>query len=720
MLVACVMVSASLAPELAFAQVDEAPQAEAITATLSASSKPVVVKGDQTLNTELLKVRVPAEAPLVEYIFNERGGTIRHARMLDPRYSRAEGFAPMPGVPDERIEAGPIDVVTSWSTSYLPYRLKFNQLIVGASEGVQEKAKLRISKARGATVVGARLLPPAASERTIDRSVRAGDSLSISAPASVAGRYRITEVRDGQFATEPALPVASAAQVAYEVIRTGDVKSLFELDPTFTRVSATPDDAGLAFPIVYVWPDPTHDDSPIYIEKRFELGQHPYELKLDVSITNVSDKNVSIQSGLSVGGWQHQDEVAGSMFSFPTYLQGANCYSADGLQHYDYSEFDDLDSYPHRQWPLIGEPENEARNVRWIGVGTRYFVLAAVDESAKAEGQCVIRSTALPHGTISSTLYTGSSRALKSGSGSCVPSWLTTRFPNRSCDDAYRALGHEPGTPRSQILKTYQVQREQLSGQELAQLESAWSSLKSRQRSIRRFTLFSGPKDSRYLEQTGHKLEASLDFGWFTLLAEPMLHLLRWFFEVLGHWALAIVALTIVVKTALLPLTQKSFVSMQKMQQLRPKLDALKEEYGEKKEEFAKAQMALFKKEGVNPLGGCLPMLLQMPIWFALYRTIYSSVDLFNAPLGGWIQDLSAPDPYYVMPVLLGVIFFVQQLFTPTAAGMDPAQAKMMKYGMPLMMSVFMVALPSGLVLYILVNSILTVFQNLYIKRQMA
>ena len=159
---------------------------------------------------------------------------------------------------------------------------------------------------------------------------------------------------------------------------------------------------------------------------------------------------------------------------------------------------------------------------------------------------------------------------------------------------------------------------------------------------------------------------------------------------------------------------------LQKMQQLRPKLDALKEEYGDRKEDFAKAQMALFKREGVNPLGGCLPMLLQMPIWFALYRTIYSAVDLFNAPLGGWIQDLSAPDPYYVMPVLLGIIFFVQQLFTPTAAGMDPAQAKMMKYGMPIMMSVFMVALPSGLVLYILVNSILTIFQNLYIKRQMA
>ena len=109
-----------------------------------------------------------------------------------------------------------------------------------------------------------------------------------------------------------------------------------------------------------------------------------------------------------------------------------------------------------------------------------------------------------------------------------------------------------------------------------------------------------------------------------------MLVLLRWFFESLGHWALAIIALTILVKGALLPLTQKSFVSMQKMQQLRPKLDALKEEYGDRKEDFAKAQMALFKREGVNPLGGCLPMLLQMPIWFALYRVLWISIELLH------------------------------------------------------------------------------------------
>ncbi len=710
--VLCLVSGVTLAQEL--------DESLVLSASLEASEREHTVRGGQTIQVGEVRAKVSLGDPVVEYVFTERGGTITHAYMLNTRYARSEGFNPIPGVPEERVGPGPIDVVSSWSTTYLPYRVQFNQLIVGESEALQSDITLRVSRGVNAQVVGARLTPPDASKRSIDKAVRPGDSLKITTPASVAGTYRITEVREGQLATEPALPVASALDVSYEVTRTGDLKTLFEADPTYARVSEGGVDGSVAFPLVYVWPDPQHDDSPVFIEKRFTLGDHPYELKLDVSVTNVGEEPVTIQSGLSVGGWQHRDEVAGSMFSFPTYLQGANCYSAEGLQLYEYSEFDDLESFPHRQWPLVGQPDNDARNVRWVSVGTRYFMLAAIDESAKAEGQCVIRSTALPHGTISSTLYTGASRALKSGAGSCVPAWLEGRFPSRSCDAAYKALGHEPGAPRSKILKTYQLQREKLSGAELNQLESAWQSLKNRQRSIRRFTLFSGPKDSRYLEESGHELQASLDFGWFTLLAEPMLHLLRWFYEVLGHWALAIVALTLVVKTALLPLTQKSFVSMQKMQQLRPKLDALKEEYGERKEEFAKAQMALFKREGVNPLGGCLPMLLQMPIWFALYRTIYSAVDLFNAPLGGWIQDLSAPDPFYVMPVLLGIIFFVQQLFTPTAAGMDPAQAKMMKYGMPLMMSIFMVALPSGLVLYILVNSILTVFQNLYIKRQMA
>ena len=113
-------------------------------------------------------------------------------------------------------------------------------------------------------------------------------------------------------------------------------------------------------------------------------------------------------------------------------------------------------------------------------------------------------------------------------------------------------------------------------------------------------------------------------------------------------------------------------------------------------------------------------MFLQMPVWFAFYQVIYSSVELYHAPLGGWIPDLSAPDPLYIFPVILGVLMFAQSYFQPTAAGMDPVQAKMMKYGMPLMFSVMMISLPSGLVLYIMVNTILTIIQQIYIRRSMA
>ncbi|MDP6944627.1 MAG: YidC/Oxa1 family insertase periplasmic-domain containing protein, partial [Myxococcota bacterium] len=643
---------------LGFAQAQEGggPPPDVIVGESSVSSSVVSALGGQSVSRDTITVRVPASEPLVEYVLTNQGATLRHARMLHPRYRRNESFRPVPGVPDERIGEGPIDVVSSWSTPYLPYRLQFNQLVVGASEEAQVKATLYIARATGGTIVGARVSPPDVVHRTINRAVRPGDTLTITAPETAKGSFRVVDVRDGVLGTEPALPIASAEGVDYEVTRTGDLKSLFEADPTYTRVSPLRSDGSATFPIVYVWPDPTHDDSPIYVEKRFSLGSHSYELKLDLSIYNVSDQTARIHSGLTVGGWQHQDQVAGSMFSFPTNLQGADCYTSDGLQHYDYTEFDDTEEYPNRQWPKAGEPDSDARGARWIGVATRYFLLAAVDESAKAEGQCLIRTTALPHGTISSTLYTGTARTLKSGAAGCVPDWLETRFPGRSCGAAYKVLGHTPGTPRSQILKTYQLRREELSGDALVALEGAWTSLKSRQRSVQHFTLFSGPKDSEMLKVSGHHLEASLDFGMFAFLSEPMLWLLRWFFGVFGHWAMAIIALTLLVKAVLLPLTQKSFVSMQKMQQLRPKIDALKEEYGDRKEDFAKAQMALFKREGVNPLGGCLPMLLQMPIWFALYRTIYSSVELFNAPLGGWIQDLSAPDPYYVMPIVLGIV----------------------------------------------------------------
>jgi len=157
---------------------------------------------------------------------------------------------------------------------------------------------------------------------------------------------------------------------------------------------------------------------------------------------------------------------------------------------------------------------------------------------------------------------------------------------------------------------------------------------------------------------------------------------------------------------------------MQKMKNIRPKLDELKRKFGNDKQKFAQEQMALMKREGVNPFAGCLPMLLQFPIWVGLYGAILGSVELYHEPLGLWVPDLSSSDPYFIMPILLGILMFVQTLLTPQTAT-DETQAKIMKFGMPIMFTVFMLFLPSALVLYILFNTILTIVQNLLIKRRM-
>jgi YidC/Oxa1 family membrane protein insertase len=229
--------------------------------------------------------------------------------------------------------------------------------------------------------------------------------------------------------------------------------------------------------------------------------------------------------------------------------------------------------------------------------------------------------------------------------------------------------------------------------------------------------IYTGPKDPEILLTAGHNLQAAMDYGYLSIIAKPLHGLLRWFHGLLGDWGLAIILLTILVKLCLLPLTQKSFMAMQKMQQLKPELDKLKKQHEGDKQAFNKAMFALYKRHKVNPLGGCLPMLLQMPIWIALYQTIANAVELFHTPLGLWIEDLSSSDPYYIMPVCMGALMIVQNAISGSTATMEGIQAKMMKWGMPIMFTVFMLFLPSGLVLYILVNTILTIFQNLYIRR---
>ncbi|HEX5032977.1 MAG TPA: membrane protein insertase YidC, partial [bacterium] len=195
-------------------------------------------------------------------------------------------------------------------------------------------------------------------------------------------------------------------------------------------------------------------------------------------------------------------------------------------------------------------------------------------------------------------------------------------------------------------------------------------------------------------------------FGWVAL---PILKLLQLFNAFLHNWGLAIIALTILIKLLLHPLTKKSMASMKAMQNLQPALQKLREKYKDDREKLNVESMELFRRHKVNPMGGCLPMLIQMPIYIALYKVLYNATELYHAPFFGFYHDLSAPDPYYIMPVLLGIFMVLQQKMTPTTV--DPAQAKIMMI-MPVMFSLFMIFLPLGLVLYIFVNTLLTVVQQ--------
>jgi YidC/Oxa1 family membrane protein insertase len=225
-----------------------------------------------------------------------------------------------------------------------------------------------------------------------------------------------------------------------------------------------------------------------------------------------------------------------------------------------------------------------------------------------------------------------------------------------------------------------------------------------------------GPKRYRLLQSIGHGLKTSVDFGWLSPICQVLLGLLFAFQSVVVNWGVAIILLTLVVKIALMPLTHRSFKSAERMKALKPEIDKINEKYKDDAQAKQQATMALYKQNKVNPLGGCLPTLLQMPIWFALYRTLRMSPELYRAPFFGWISDLSSPDPYFVTPIVMGALMFLQQRFTPMTG--DSAQAKMMMYIMPIMFTAMMLFLPSGLTLYILVNTVLSIVHQVYIHRR--
>jgi YidC/Oxa1 family membrane protein insertase len=229
-------------------------------------------------------------------------------------------------------------------------------------------------------------------------------------------------------------------------------------------------------------------------------------------------------------------------------------------------------------------------------------------------------------------------------------------------------------------------------------------------------TLYVGPQEQDRLKALAPGLDLTVDYGMFRVLAVPLFWVLEAIHDVVGNWGVAIIILTVIIKILFYPLSAASYRSMAKMKVLAPKLQRLKERYGDDRQKMHQAMIELYKTEKINPLGGCLPIVVQIPVFIALYWVLLLSVELRHAPFMLWINDLSAPDPYYILPVLMGATMFIQTWLNPTPP--DPVQARLMKI-MPIAFSVFFFFFPSGLVLYWLVNNVLSILQQWYITRQL-
>ncbi|QTF10610.1 membrane protein insertase YidC [Brenneria izadpanahii] len=228
-------------------------------------------------------------------------------------------------------------------------------------------------------------------------------------------------------------------------------------------------------------------------------------------------------------------------------------------------------------------------------------------------------------------------------------------------------------------------------------------------------TLWVGPEIQDKMAAVAPHLDLTVDYGWLWFISQPLFKLLKFLHSFIGNWGFSIIAITFIVRGIMYPLTKAQYTSMAKMRMLQPKLQAMRERIGDDKQRMSQEMMALYKSEKVNPLGGCFPLIIQMPIFLALYYMLMGSVELRHAPFALWIHDLSAQDPYYILPILMGVTMFFIQKMSPTTVT-DPMQQKIMTY-MPVIFTVFFLWFPSGLVLYYIVSNLVTIIQQQLIYR---
>jgi YidC/Oxa1 family membrane protein insertase len=228
-------------------------------------------------------------------------------------------------------------------------------------------------------------------------------------------------------------------------------------------------------------------------------------------------------------------------------------------------------------------------------------------------------------------------------------------------------------------------------------------------------SFYAGPKDTERLEQISPYLDLTVDYGWLWWVSQPLFAVLKWIHSLVGNWGLAIIGLTLIVKALFFKLSATSYKSMAKMRKLAPKMAELKERLGDDRQKFSQEMMKMYKTEKVNPFGGCLPLLIQMPVFLALYYVLMESVELRHSPFFGWILDLSVKDPYFVLPVIYGATMFLMQKLNPQPT--DPMQARIMAM-LPFVFTFMFLWFPAGLVLYWVTNNTLSIIQQYIITKQ--
>lgn len=232
---------------------------------------------------------------------------------------------------------------------------------------------------------------------------------------------------------------------------------------------------------------------------------------------------------------------------------------------------------------------------------------------------------------------------------------------------------------------------------------------------VNNFMIYAGPKDHDALKKLGVGLEHIIDFGFFSIISRPLFWFLKFIHRFIGNYGWAIVVLTIIVRIPFIPIINKGQRSMKKLQEAQPRMAEIREKYKKDPKRMQKEMMEVYKKYNINPMGGCLPILLQIPVFFALYKVLATAIELRNAPYLLWITDLSQKDPYYILPIVMGITMVIQQKMTPSAG--DPRQQKLMMF-MPVIFTFMFLNFASGLVLYWLVNNILSIIQQMYINKK--